>query len=142
MPASVAVPLILGGVGAGTSLVGAKMQSSAAKNAAKTQSQAAERALQMQQQLTQQALGLQGTMWEGVRGLYNPYTSTAPATLGALHSFLGIPGAAQAQMGVPPNAYSPMPMGGPAQPPPPPPISAFAGSTGGTAVRRPRIPTY
>src|SRR5262245_4050774 len=46
MPAAVAVPLITGAVTAGTSLVGAKMASNAAKDASKSQVQAADRASQ------------------------------------------------------------------------------------------------
>src|SRR5262245_65475614 len=107
MTAAVAVPLISAGVSAGTGLVGAKMQSGAAKRAAETQAASADRAMALQGDLARQAMGLQGTMWGGIQNLYNPYTASAPATLSALHEFLGIPGAAQAQTMVPYNAYGP-----------------------------------
>jgi hypothetical protein len=51
MPAAVAVPLILGAASAGTSLVAAKMGSSAAKNAAKTQAASADQAQRYNQQV-------------------------------------------------------------------------------------------
>jgi len=107
MPAAVAIPLISAGVSAGTGLVGAKMQSGAAKKAAETQTKSAGEAMRLQSDLARQAMGLQGSMWQGVRDLYNPYTASGPATLSALHSYLGIPGAEQAQTMVPYGAYGP-----------------------------------
>src|SRR5262245_4109452 len=108
-------PLLLGAGAQGLlNFFGARQLAKASEKAAETQARSAERAMQLQAQLAQQALGLQGTMWEGIRGLYNPYVSTAPATLGALHAFLDIPGAAAAQTSVPAGAYThtPFNMGG------------------------------
>jgi|SRR5262245_620677 len=141
MPAAVAVPLITAGVSAGTGLVGAKMQSGAAKKAGETQARSAAEAMRVQADLARQAMGLQGQMWQGIQGLYNPYTASAPATLSALHEYLGIPGAAQAQTMVPYGGYGP-PMRPPflGQPgaggPPVPPqfgggVGPYAASLGG-----------
>src|SRR4030095_7542384 len=91
----------------GTGLASAKIQSGAAKKAGETQAKSARDAMALQADLAKQAMGLQGQMWGGIQNLYNPYTSSAPATLSALHEYLGIPGAAQSQTMVPYGGYGP-----------------------------------
>jgi hypothetical protein len=95
------------GISAGTSLAGAKLQSNAAKKAAETQAASADKAMAYQAELAKQAMGLQGQMWGGIQQMYSPYTQSAPATLSALHEYLGIPGASQSQTMVPYGAYGP-----------------------------------
>lgn len=98
------------GLGAGINALGAAKQAGAAKSAAKTQAASADRAMALQSDLAKQSLALQQALYSGpggVQQMYNPYTSSAPATLSALHSYLGIPGAAQAQVSVPPGGYGP-----------------------------------
>lgn len=78
MPAALAVPLILGGASAATSIAGAKMASNASKNAANTQSTAADRALAAQQAGYQQQ-----------RQDFAPYQQAGTGAVGRLNNLAG-----------------------------------------------------
>lgn len=118
---------------AAASAYGAHAQASGAKKAAATQAAATDKATALQAQMANQAInaqnnimyggnggtggtGMPGQGGGGIAGMYAPYTNSAPATLSALHQYLGIPGAAQSQTAVPYGGYGqPMrpPMGQP-----------------------------
>jgi hypothetical protein len=121
---------IAAGASAAASTAAAKIQSNAAKKAAQIQSASADKAMAQQGDLSRQALGLQGQMFGGIQQMYSPYTQSAPASLSALHEYLGIPGAAQSQTMVPYGAYGP-PMRQP-----------FLGQpgAGGPPIGRPNVP--
>lgn len=74
-PAAIAIPAI---IGAGASLVGAKMSSNASQDAAKTQSAAADKALAAQQQ-----------GYQTQRADFSPYLQAGTAALGRLGQTAG-----------------------------------------------------
>ncbi|HKA39855.1 MAG TPA: hypothetical protein VKD25_08800 [Burkholderiales bacterium] len=80
MPASVAVPLILGGATTAASLYGASKQSGAAREASEAQAQSA-----------REALALQRDIYQQTRSDLAPYTGAGTQGLTALTSFLGLP---------------------------------------------------
>ena len=99
MPAAIAIPAILGAAGVGTQLVGAKMASSAAKDAAKLQIAATEKA----QRFNEQAYADQKTAMA-------PYQQAGQQSLGALMTRQQTPLAQRAQSFVQ-AARPPMAMG-------------------------------
>src|SRR5215510_3564837 len=80
MPASVAIPLILGGASLGAGLYGASKQSGAAREATEAQAQSA-----------REALALQRDIYQQTRSDLAPYTGAGTQGLTALTSFLGLP---------------------------------------------------
>ena len=158
------------GAQAGLGALGARKQAKAAEKAAATQSASADKAMALQAQLAQQAMAGQnqmmygggggggggfgsipggGGMAGGIQGMYSPYVSSAPATLSALHEYLGIPGAAQAQTMVPYGGYG-QPMrqpflgqpggGGPPMAAPRPGMMPMGQVARGAVPRRPGTP--
>jgi hypothetical protein len=116
---------------AAASAYAAHAQASGAKKAAKIQADASDKAMGLQSQLANRAIDAQNQMMYGgtggtgmpgqggggpggggIMGMYAPYTNSAPATLSALHEYLGIPGAQQSQTAVPYGGYG-QPMRGP-----------------------------
>jgi hypothetical protein len=73
MPAAIAIPAIIGAASAGTALVGAHMQASAAKNAANTQVAASDRAQGFNQQV-----------YNDQRQLMQPYVTNGQTSLAKL----------------------------------------------------------
>jgi len=104
MPAAVAVPLILGAGSAATSLIGAKMQSGAAKSAAQTQAASVDKAQQFAQQAFQQQ-----------QAALSPYRQAGQAALASLmaRQYGGSPAAYMPPQGygVPPQMRMPQGVG-------------------------------
>ena len=131
MPIGVGAAMLIGSaVGAGTQIVGAKMQSNAAKNASRAQTQAADRAsaeTRAMQQQAQQALAPYQQM--GQQGMQNMSAAlnrprpvfTPPGMAGGTQRPFLPPAGNRPPMGMPPQGgRPPMPMGGrPSGPPPP-----------------------
>lgn len=143
MPIGVGAAMLIGSaVGAGTQIVGAKMQSNAAKNASRAQTQAADRAsaeTRAMQQQAQQALAPYQQM--GQQGMQNMSAAlnrprpvfTPPGMGGGAMQRPFVPPAGNRApmgppMGMPPpqGGRPPMPMGGrPSGPPPPQSFSSM-----------------
>ncbi len=77
MPASLAIPLILGGASTATSLIGGKMASNAAKDAAATQVASADKALALQKQ-----------QYDASQARVAPYVAAGQQSLGRLSNLL------------------------------------------------------
>lgn len=115
MPIGTTAAIALGLGALGSQAVGAKLQSSAAKNAAKTQAQSADRAMALQRQMLQQGVGAQQQQNALMQQLYQPYAQSAPLSLAALNQFVlgGGEGYLPPGMIPPPRQGPPPGMGGP-----------------------------
>ena len=89
------MPLAAAGIGAGTSLIGGLMGSSAAQNAASVQAAGAEKGAALEQENSQKALDFQNGVWNQTQSNLNPYINSGQNANSALAYGLGLGGNGQ-----------------------------------------------
>lgn len=94
MPAAIAIPLIMAGASAGTSLVAAKMGSNAAKNAAKTQQDTALGNVQRQQAASKDAMGFAQHYQDQANAGAQPFIGMGHPAMQQLGQQFGMPASA------------------------------------------------